>query len=255
MQPHPLKSKHYPRSLALCTIWVDDVLMPNIDQSAKAWQEERSKQFGQAVADRRNALRLTAVQLSERTKALGYPMTRSTIARIEGNHRAGKVDLAEIVTLAAALDTAPVLLLFPDLVDGKVRPLPDRTVTSMDALSWFYGNGWAYPQDVELHVPVDEDARSARNDAYYNGTDVFRLALDVQYNRAFLSAHIRHPEWESTAQQLPAFRMQLERVKTEARQSGLTIDDDCDTKAGASPSGPTVNDIAFAYHLERNADA
>ncbi|RIR68651.1 helix-turn-helix domain-containing protein [Mycobacteroides abscessus] len=229
--------------------------MPNIDQSAKDWQEERSKQFGQAVAKRRGALGLTAVQLSERTKALGYPMTRSTIARIEGNHRAGKVDLAEIVTLAAALDTAPTLLLFPNLVDGRVRPLPDRTVTSMDALSWFYGNGWAYPQEVELHEPLDEETRTTRNDAYYNATDPFRLALDVQYNRAFLSAHIRHPEWESTAQQLPAFRMQLERVKIEARQAGLTIDDSCDTKAGSSPSGPAVSDIAFAYHLERDSDA
>ncbi|RIT73425.1 helix-turn-helix domain-containing protein [Mycobacteroides abscessus] len=229
--------------------------MPNIDQSAKDWQEERSKQFGRAVAERRNALGLTAVQLSERTKTVGYPMTRSTIARIEGNHRAGKVDLAEIVTLAAALDTAPILLLFPDLVDGRVRPLPDRTVTSMDALSWFYGNGWAYPQEAELHSPVDEEARVARNDAYYNATDPFRLALDVQYNRAFLSAHVRHPEWESTAQQLPAFRMQLERVKTEAKQAGLIIDDDCDTKAGTPPSGPAVNDIAFAHHLERDSDA
>ena len=113
--------------------------MPNIDPAAKAWQERRSAAFGHAVSNRRNALGLTASQLAERTKELGYPMTRSTVARIEGNHRAGKVDLAEVLALAAALDVAPVALLFPNLPDGEVERLPGDCGSAAAAVWWFTG--------------------------------------------------------------------------------------------------------------------
>lgn len=227
--------------------------MPNIDEDAKAWQEERSKRFGEAVAARRGEVGLTAVQLSERTKRLGYPMTRSTIARIEGNHRAGKVDLAEVVTLAAALDTAPNLLLFPDLVDGPVRVLPDRTMSSSDAAAWFYGNGYPYP--VGVQASADADKRTDDNDAYYRATVAFRLALQVEYNRVFLGAHMRHPEWPSTEQQLPAFRIQLERAKADARRAKLIVDDGRDLQADIPPAGPLVHDVAFGHGLEADDDA
>lgn len=227
--------------------------MPNINQDAKSWQEERSKRFGEAVAARRGVVGLTAVQLSERTKRLGYPMTRSTIARIEGNHRAGKIDLAEVVTLAAALDTAPNLLLFPDLIDGPVRVLPDRTMSSNDAAAWFYGNGYPYP--IGVQASAQADGRTEDNNAYYRATVAFRLALQVEYNRVFLAAHMRHPEWPSTEKQLPAFRIQLERAKADARLAKLTVDDGRDLQADIPPAGPLVYDVAFGHGLEIDDDA
>ncbi len=82
--------------------------------------------LGVAVLWRRKALKLTALQLAERTKALGYPITRVAISKIEGNKRAGKLDLAELLTLAAALEIPPALLLFPDYPsDDRAEVLPD----------------------------------------------------------------------------------------------------------------------------------
>src|SRR4029078_11977827 len=74
-----LSPNYIRKSLETSAPRCDDGLMPNIDPGAKAWQEIRSQTFGRAVADRRNALGLTASQLALRTKPLGYPMTRSTI--------------------------------------------------------------------------------------------------------------------------------------------------------------------------------
>lgn len=113
--------------------------MPNIDLDAKAWQEAGSKRFGQAVASLRVAQGLTAVQLSARTKELGYPITRSTIARIEGNHRAGKVDLAELIILAAALNTSPVNLVYPGPYQSALEIMPGRNAAGFNAAQWFSG--------------------------------------------------------------------------------------------------------------------
>ena len=48
--------------------------MPNIDQGAKAWELELSGRVGTAVLRRRKALGLTAVQLADKTRDLGYPI-------------------------------------------------------------------------------------------------------------------------------------------------------------------------------------
>ena len=55
---------------------------------------------------------MTAQQLAERTKELGYPVTRVAISKIESNSRAGKVDVAELLVLGAALGVPPVTLIF-----------------------------------------------------------------------------------------------------------------------------------------------
>src|SRR6478609_875348 len=113
--------------------------MPNIDPAAKAWELDLAKRVGQAVQKRRNALNLTAQQLAERTAELGYPITRVAISKIETNKRVGKLDVAELLVLAAALDIPPVLLLFPGFPDGPVESLPGRDTESRKAVLWFSG--------------------------------------------------------------------------------------------------------------------
>src|ERR1700756_3655468 len=97
------------------------VALPNVDQAAKEWQVELAGRVGAAIQARRKALRLTAQQLAQRTKELGYPVSRVAISKIEGNFRAGKLDVAELFVLAAALEIPPALLLFPDFPDGSVE--------------------------------------------------------------------------------------------------------------------------------------
>lgn len=116
-----------------------DVVMPNVDQYAKDWQLDWSARIGKAVQDRRKELGVTASDLALRTKQLSYPMTRSTIARIENNHRLGKMDVAELAVLAAALGIPPVMLLFPDIPTAPSRYLPNAHADALHAQRWFTG--------------------------------------------------------------------------------------------------------------------
>lgn len=114
--------------------------MPNINEAAKAWELKLAGQFGLAVQARRKALKMTAQQLAERTAELGYPITRVAISKIEGNARAGKLGVAELLVLAAALDIPPVLLLAPGFpTNGQVETRPGYDVDSRQAVKWFSG--------------------------------------------------------------------------------------------------------------------
>ena len=113
--------------------------MPKVHESAREWELTLSGRFGEAVSRRRKALRLSAIQLWERTVELGYPVTRIAISKIENNARVGKLDVAEVLILARALEIPPALLLFPDYPDGEVEFLPGIDNNSERALRWFTG--------------------------------------------------------------------------------------------------------------------
>ncbi len=83
---------------------------------------------------------MTASELSRRTVDLGYPISRGAIAKIESNLRSGKIDVAEVLVLAAALDIPPVLLLFPQFsTDGFGAVLPGLLATEDGAVRWMSG--------------------------------------------------------------------------------------------------------------------
>ncbi|MGV0624458.1 helix-turn-helix domain-containing protein [Mycolicibacter minnesotensis] len=112
--------------------------MPNIDESAKEWQLALACRVGSIVRRRRKALGLTAVQLAQRTIELGYPITRVAISKIEGNYRSGKLDLAELMVLAAALDIPPLWLIFPTESEES-SALPTIQLSDDDARDWMVG--------------------------------------------------------------------------------------------------------------------
>lgn len=130
--------------------------MPKIDEDAKTWEMRLAGRVGEAVQKRRKALKWTGVQLAERTAELGYPITRVAISKIEGNSRAGKIDVAELLVLAAALDIAPVLLLCPNFPDGQVETVPGHSVHSRPAVKWFSGLG---AELVEAQALLEEGER------------------------------------------------------------------------------------------------
>ncbi|MCZ4536964.1 hypothetical protein O4159_16175 [Gordonia terrae] len=113
--------------------------MPNIDDEAKAWQLERSRVMGAAVARHRREAGLTATQLAARCADLGYPMSRVAISKIESNSRAGKFDISELVVLAASIGVPPVMLLYPELPDGEMEVLPGQPSTGGLSMQWFEG--------------------------------------------------------------------------------------------------------------------
>jgi transcriptional regulator with XRE-family HTH domain len=123
--------------------------VPSINREAKAFETTLASWFAFAVRTRRNALKLTASELSRRTAELGYPITRGAISKIETEVRSGKIDVAEVLVLAAALDIPPVLMLFPNFsTDGAHQVLPGVSVRNEDAVRWLAGR-ISFPQREE----------------------------------------------------------------------------------------------------------
>jgi transcriptional regulator with XRE-family HTH domain len=114
--------------------------MPSVDERAKAFEMGFAARFGQAVKTRRKSLKLSASEVARRTAELGYPITRGAIAKIESNSRSGKVDVAELLVLSAALDIPPVFLLFFLFPGGSlVEVLPGYEALPEDAARWVSG--------------------------------------------------------------------------------------------------------------------
>ena len=101
---------------------------------------------------------MSALELADATTRLGYPITRSQIANYESG-RKQSLDVAELMVLAAALDVAPLELLFPGKADSPVKRLPGQTVPTAHAASWFAGR----PEWLDsLHGAVDQLAQVLR---------------------------------------------------------------------------------------------
>jgi transcriptional regulator with XRE-family HTH domain len=82
---------------------------------------------------------LTLQQLSDRCRALGYPIARSVLSKLEKGHRQ-TITVDEVLVLAQALGVPPVVLLFPLGRAGTVEVLPGQDVDPWTATMWFMGN-------------------------------------------------------------------------------------------------------------------
>jgi hypothetical protein len=101
---------------------------------------------------------MSAHELADATARLGYSITRSQIANYESG-RKQSLDVAELLVIAAALDIAPLELLYPGEPDQTVKRLPGQPATTSDAISWFTGN-WSWLD--KLHGAVDQLAQVLR---------------------------------------------------------------------------------------------
>src|ERR1700758_3168935 len=116
-------------------------VMPQ-DWTPKDWGEEQAHQIGQEV--RRLRGKRSTQWLANRTADLDYAVSRSVIADLE-NGRRRYVTTAELVILARALDTAPVMLLFPPPYDDDVEIWPGKSVPKLVAVQGFSGEvGYDY---------------------------------------------------------------------------------------------------------------
>lgn len=124
----------------------------------ETWVQSLHERIAEAIRDARRG-RMSAQQLADETKRLGYPMTRSQIANYE-NGRKLSLDVAELMVLAAALRVPPVSLLFGGPPDEHWEVLPGQKDATVAALAWFTGDpelAWPGP-DVhpeEVHETVD----------------------------------------------------------------------------------------------------
>lgn len=108
--------------------------------SAADWADDLTRRVGDAMRTRRKELGISAAAVADRTKRLGYPITRSTIAKIESGSRASKLDVTELLILALALQTSPSALMFSDAPDGESRLFPAVSPgRSGDGYQWWCG--------------------------------------------------------------------------------------------------------------------
>lgn len=182
--------------------------MPNMTLGEPDFSKSRGYWFGWAVSRRRKALRLTASELSRRTAGLGFPITRSTIAKIESNLRSGKIDLAEILVLAAALDVPPVLLMFPQFgTDGGAMVIPGYTARENDAVRWLSGQ-LAFPQQYDLDRLQGEPRAANAGVALLNTQESLEDAIDRQVS---LEVLLGKAEKRGNAEQIENITHLLER--------------------------------------------
>lgn len=110
------------------------VTRPGVD-----WAQALSATVGAEVRRRREELGLLGKDVEEYcASTLKFDMPRSTLSKIETGSKAF-LSLAELLVLAAALDTSPALLLAPFTRGGEVEVLPDRRFPVDVAFSWVSG--------------------------------------------------------------------------------------------------------------------
>jgi len=86
-------------------------------------------------------------------------MTRQTVADLESGRRRF-VTTAELLVLAAALDTTPIALMYPnpsDEPDNVVEVLPGIEATGFQAAQWFSGSRMGFTEE-DPEVEADDDA-------------------------------------------------------------------------------------------------
>ena len=103
------------------------------------WPEAQTARIGQALRQLRKDQHRSAQQVADRTKELGYEITRTAIADLEIGRRK-HVTIAELLILAAAVEVSPRSLLFPGEPDELVEMLPGQWVPTLQAIAGFGGD-------------------------------------------------------------------------------------------------------------------
>ncbi len=105
--------------------------------SPNHWGEAHAHRVSEEIRRLRGSR--SAQWLAGRTAELGHPVSRSVITDIE-NGRRRYITVSELLVIAAALDTAPIALLYPGPYDDETAEvLPHVNATELQAVQWFSG--------------------------------------------------------------------------------------------------------------------
>ncbi|MDQ7910237.1 helix-turn-helix transcriptional regulator [Phytohabitans sp. ZYX-F-186] len=121
--------------------------------------------LGRNVLARRKALNLSTTALSDRLGEAGRRIAQSSISKIEQGTR--KVDVEDLMALAAALETTPDRLLMPDRANNEPVELTPA-ITVIAAQAWYWARGllplpWTYKGDTRR--PIERALEFRRNAA------------------------------------------------------------------------------------------
>ena len=121
---------------ALSCVIMTQICRPRPDP--REWARAWSATVGEQVKLWRGRRGLSAQDLADRTEAVSYPVSRNTITALE-NGRKELLPVQELVSLARALEVAPIILLYP--VGEKVEFIMPSGVDPgpHEAARWFSG--------------------------------------------------------------------------------------------------------------------
>lgn len=164
------------------------------------WAAELTARIAAELKKQRAAKGLTAEALSEACSALGFPISRLAISRLESGRRSA-MEIAEFLVLAQALDIPPVSLAFP-LTQGPTTHMAPLVETSTwEAATWFTGEN-------ALASPAPAGTPRADLDAFRRHDRLVRTAL-----LSYKLAAERRQEAQTTVD-----AQEFERVNRAARQ-------------------------------------
>jgi transcriptional regulator with XRE-family HTH domain len=120
------------------------------------WSVAYTRTVAANIRRQRERARLTVQGLADRCTALGYPLERTNLYKLESGGRAS-MSVAELLVLARALDTPPMLLLVPLTSDEPMEILPGVVVPATEAAAWLDGTAPA-PDAEDAEVGAGERA-------------------------------------------------------------------------------------------------
>ena len=187
------------------------------------WVDELHRRVAGAIKTARSGR--SAQWLADETERIGFPISRATIANYESGRKKA-LDLAELLTLAAALRVPPVVLLFPDLPDGPVEALPGVTVDSWGAAAWFSGEGRSVATGAGESPETAESKRIwAVRERFAQLASIGRFYDWIKEIRA-RSQPLRpsDPEMRAFKLQLESLRDEVARLEQIIRENGGELD-------------------------------
>ncbi|UYB40945.1 helix-turn-helix domain-containing protein [Streptomyces sp. Je 1-4] len=135
----------------------------------REWSPTFTARVAEQMRRARKAAGLTVTEAAEACAALGLAVPKTTITNLETGRRSS-IDLAEFLVLAEVYKVPPVSLLFPLGLEASVEVLPDREVSTWDAVAWFTG-------ETRLERPAPEDSARGVLDTFRAHCDAVATAL------------------------------------------------------------------------------
>ena len=189
------------------------------------WSDEQARQIGKAI----KALRgdRTGQWLADRTAELGHAISRTTISELESDDgRRKHVTTAELCVLAAALNTAPIALLYPGPYGQQVEVLPGVDwPQQIQAVQWFSGiqqHGWTdrVSGPGEPAGGGGRESAQMRNEYRSNigGLTQWRELLDLYQERS----DMRQPRSEDE-NDVKVYRLLLRSINTRINSLRLAL--------------------------------
>jgi len=102
------------------------------------WAALLTREIINEVKRQREARGWSAQRLSDECKRLGFDLSRSTIADLENGRRA-HFSIPELLVLARAFGTAPLMLIFRVGAATETEVLPGQVRSPFGAAKWFTG--------------------------------------------------------------------------------------------------------------------